>query len=49
VNATSIYTVETKLRDGTGNPFGLSVKLNSLSTYQLSILAALGISRSKVR
>jgi len=49
VNATSIYTVETKLRDGTGNPFGLNVKLSSLSTYQLSILAALGISRSKVR
>jgi len=49
VHATSVYTVETKLRDGTGNPFGLNVKLPSLSTYQLSILAALGISRSKVR
>jgi len=49
VHATSTYTVETKLRDGTGNPFGLNVKLSSLSTYQLSILAALGISRSRVR
>ena len=40
---------ETKLRRGGGNPFGLDVTLPSLSTYQLGILAALGLSRSRVR
>lgn len=41
--------VESKLRRGGGNPFGLDVQLPSLSTYQLGILAALGLSRSSVR
>jgi len=40
---------EIKMRYGGGNPFGLNVKLDSLSGHQLAILAALGISRSKVR
>lgn len=38
-----------KARVGGGNPFGLDVQLPSLSTYQLAILAALGISRSAVK
>lgn len=44
----SLYTrsfEETKLRYGGLNPFGVGVKLGSLSGYQLSILAALGLSR----
>lgn len=45
----TIETVETKARVGGGNPFGLNVQLPSLTAYQLSILAALGISRSTVR
>jgi len=45
----STSTVETKVRMGGSNPFGLNVQLSSLSAYQLSILAALGISRGQVR
>jgi len=44
----STDTVVTKARLGGGNPYGLDVPLASLSPYQLSILAALGISRAKV-
>jgi hypothetical protein len=44
---TTTKLVETKVRVGGGNPFGLNVSLPSLSLYQLSILAALGISRDK--
>lgn len=40
---------EQKVRNGGGNPFGLNVQLTSLSAYQLSILAALGLSRSRVK
>lgn len=46
---TTKRTVVHKARCGGGNPFGLDVKLPSLSGYQLSILAALGISRSRVK
>nr|QDH88076.1 MAG: hypothetical protein H4Bulk46663_000001 [Leviviridae sp.] len=42
-------TVVQKAREGGGNPYGLNVQLPSLSAYQLSILAALGISRSRVK
>lgn len=45
----TFHVKETKSRSGTGNPFGLGITLGSLSGYQLGILAALGISRSKVR
>lgn len=38
----------TKSRVGGGNPFGLNVKLEDLSPYQLGILAALGLSRGSV-
>lgn len=41
--------IETKVRTGGGNPFGLGVKLSSLSGSQLGILAALGVSRGLVR
>lgn len=40
---------EQKMRNGGGNPLGLGVKFESLSGYQTSILAALGISRSRVK
>jgi hypothetical protein len=46
---TSTYVDEIKSRGASGNPFGLGVKLSSLTNYQLSILAALGVSRSKVK
>lgn len=39
---------EIKARQGGANPFGFSVKLKDLSSYQLAILAALGMSRSKL-
>lgn len=42
-------TTVTKCRSGSGNPFGLGVKLESLTGYQLGILAALGLSRSSVK
>lgn len=45
----STDSLTTKARLGGGNPFGLNVQLADLSPYQLSILAALGLSRSKVR
>jgi hypothetical protein len=45
----TVSTVDVKTRVGGGNPFGLNVPLASLSGYQLSILAALGISRGKVK
>jgi len=45
----SHYTKDEKIRDGGGNPFGLHVQLPSLSGRQLGILAALGISRSRVK
>jgi hypothetical protein len=38
-----------KARVSGGNPFGLDIKLPDLSIGQLSILAALGISRGKVK
>lgn len=47
--ASTLHVKETKSRSGTGNPFGLNVQLNSLSNYQLGILAALGLSRSSVQ
>lgn len=34
-------------RSGGGSPYGLDIRFDSLSNYQLGILAALGISRSK--
>jgi hypothetical protein len=46
---TTRSTVDVKTRVGGGNPFGLNVELASLSGYQLSILAALGISRGQVK
>jgi hypothetical protein len=45
----STETISRKVRLGGGNPFGLNVKLPDLSSSQLAILAALGISRSKVK
>jgi hypothetical protein len=45
---TSVRTVRTKARVGGGNPYGLNVSLPQLTAYQLSILAALGISRSRL-
>jgi hypothetical protein len=39
---------EEKARSGDGNPFGLGFKAGALTSHQLGILAALGISRSKV-
>jgi len=48
-NCDTIHEKVTKSRSGSGNPFGLGVKLGDLSGYQLGILAALGISRSKVK
>lgn len=44
----STYKVETKSRLGGENPYGLDVRLPDLSLYQMSILYALGISRSRV-
>jgi len=46
---TSVFEDEVKQRVGGGNPFGIGVELASLSGYQLSILAALGLSKSRVR
>lgn len=40
--------LETKVRVGGGNPFGLNVSLPSLSPRQFGILAALGLSRQKL-
>lgn len=45
----SIQYTESKVRIGGTNPFGLDAKLSGLSPYQLSILAALGLSRGLVR
>jgi hypothetical protein len=45
---TRVEKREVKLRAGDLNPFGLGVTLPSLSGRQLGILAALGISRSRV-
>ena len=45
----SIEYIDQKVRVGGGNPFGLDVGLTSLDAGQLAILAALGISRSKVQ
>jgi hypothetical protein len=42
-------TYTTKMRAGGHNPFGLYVGIDDLTTFQASILAALGISRAKVR
>jgi len=42
----SVYKSETKARAGGVNPFGLNVKWSDLSPYQISIVAALGLSRS---
>jgi hypothetical protein len=44
----SVYQTDSKVRVGGGNPFGLDVKLESLSWHQLGILAALGLSRQKL-
>lgn len=43
----STYKVETKARLGGENPYGLDYRLPDLSLYQLGILSALGISRSR--
>jgi len=50
VDRTFISTkkVETKVRSGGGNPYGLNFKLPDLTSYQLAVLAALGISRQKL-
>jgi hypothetical protein len=49
-SCTSRISEETKVRDGTGSPFGLNARFPSLSTYQTSILAALGATKApKVR
>jgi len=45
----TVWRIESKCRIGGGNPFGLDVQLKDLSPYQLSILAALGLSRGLVR
>jgi len=45
----SQLVTESKVRDGTGSPFGLNARFPSLSTYQLSILAALGASKVRKR
>jgi len=45
----TVFETTQKVRVGGGNPFGLDVGLLSLNEGQLAILAALGISRSKVR
>lgn len=42
------HKVVTKARLGGGNPYGLDVSLPDLSAYRLSILAALGLSRSRL-
>jgi len=44
----SVTKTESKIRRGGGNPYGLSADISSLSGGQLGILAALGISKSKV-
>lgn len=41
------HTVEVKLRQGGLNPYGIGADFGGLSGYQLSILAALGISRQR--
>lgn len=41
-------TVVTRARLGGGNPYGLQVRLPDLTPYQLSILAALGVSRDRL-
>lgn len=46
---TSTMTTRSKSRVGGGNPFGLDVQLPSLTTGQLAILSALGISRGLVK
>jgi hypothetical protein len=48
-NLTSKQRKETKIRLGGGNPFGMGVQFNSLSSGQLAILGALGISRGLVK
>lgn len=45
----STFRTESKQRVGGGNPFGLSTSFNSLSGYQVGILAALGLSRGLVK
>lgn len=47
-SATSTYKWTIQSRSGSGNPFGLGLQLSALTGHQLAILAALGISRSKV-
>jgi hypothetical protein len=41
----SVYTDEYKIRTGGFNPFGPDKTADSLSGYQVSVLAALGLSR----
>jgi hypothetical protein len=45
----SVYKSETKARAGGVNPFGLDVRWADLSPYQMSIVAALGLSRSSFK
>lgn len=45
----STESLTTKARIGGGNPYGLGVKLGSLSGRQLAILGALGITRGLVK
>jgi hypothetical protein len=45
----SSQIVESKARIGGGNPFGLNVKFETLTPYQIGILGALGLSRGLVK
>jgi len=46
---TTTEYVESKVRAGSLNPFGLGIQFSSLTNYQIGILAALGLSRGLVK